>query len=344
MLFNPGVGAEGLSTEFLDTQDEATVVKIPASVYSGEENRVGIFYLFTLWIVSLIALITNLPFVLGVMIWQLITKRKFSLKGAIWIIGRSKWHRSSPFVDWFSRLNHDSKVYAAGWRSLDIFYNFHEKFAGQIKNGGLENWLTKYWIERMENRQSVANRRKIATQLMVRAFRKFAGEPEIRLVSVASGSAQAVVDAMLLEPCLNVKVVLLDDSATALGEAEKRVEQAGLSSSFKFIKGKTKELEGICKNFHPHIIEMIGFLDYRPDQSAISLMSRIRKQLLPGGIFISCNINWNKEMIFLWTVLLWPMFYRSAGKFKKLIMESGFHDVELYSDCFRIHTISVCQK
>lgn len=232
-----------------------------------------------------------------------------------------------------------------GWRSLDLFYNYHEKVKPRLVRN-FEGWITNHWGKRLENRQAVSNRLKIAVNLIANAFAEFADEQEIRLLSVASGSAQAVVEAMRKCPDLNIKVLLIDSDESALNEARKLVQQSGFEKHFSYILDSTKALEKASQQFKPHIIEMIGFLDYRPRQKAIALINRIRGHLPEGGFFLTCNIHPNREKIFLDWVLLWPMIYRTETEFTDLVVEGGFapDNIMIVYEPFKIHGIAVCKK
>jgi cyclopropane fatty-acyl-phospholipid synthase-like methyltransferase len=143
-----------------------------------------------------------------------------------------------------------------------------------------------------------------------------------------------------------VRVLLIDFDASAMDEARKRVAAAGLEDRFSFRIDTTKAVEGAGREFAPHIVEMIGFLDYRPRNKAIALIDRIRRQLPDEGIFLTCNIHHNREKIFLDWVLLWPMIYRTDAEFAELMVEGGFaaDRVRLIYEPFRIHGIAVCRK
>lgn len=263
----------------------------------------------------------------------------------MWRLGRDPKHVSSIFFDRFSHYNHQAKYGAAGWRSLDLFYNYHTKVKPKLQRD-FEGWITSLWSERLENRQAVANRLKIAVDLLSQSLAEFAGEPEIRLLSIASGSAQAVVEAMKRRPELNIKVLLIDFDKSALEEARRLVGESGLADRFSYQADTTKALEAAGRDFKPHIIEMIGFLDYRPRQKAITLIHRIKEQLPPGGVFLTCNIHPNREKIFLDWVLLWPMIYRTDKEFADVVVEGGFapDKVRIVYEPFRIHGIAVCKK
>ena len=296
--------------------DGVTVVTLDAEKYGLEYNRCSIFYLSILWLVSLWAMVTNMAQALFV---KILKKRNKRLRHIIWEMGRDHKHISSFAVDRFSRFNHRAKFGAANWRALDLFYNYNEKVKPQI-NGNLEGWLTQFWTGKMQNRQAVTNRLKIVIQLLTQAFSRFVNEPEVRLISVASGSAQAVVEAML-QSSQNIKAILIDVDSTALEKAKEVAKGAGLENRFYFIRGSTKKLEKICSEFKPHIIEMVGFLDYRPRNKAIELIGLIKKCLPDDGILLTCNIRRNIEKIFLDWVLLWPMHYRSE---KQLVLLRQF--------------------
>lgn len=151
---------------------------------------------------------------------------------------------------------------------------------------------------------------------------------------------------MKRRPHLNVKVVLIDSDHSALDEARKLVSESGMTDRFSYVADTTKALEKVGREFKPHIVEMIDFLDYRPRSKAIALVSRIRDHLPEDGIFLTCNIRHNREKIFLDWVLLWPMIYMTDAEFADVMVEGGFaaDKVKLLYEPFRIHGIAICKK
>jgi len=166
--------------------------------FGGEFEKRSHAYIGALWLVSAWAATTNLS---QALLKKISRNNGDSLGRILWDMGRNPRHVSSMFVDRFSRHNHQAKYGAAGWRSLELFYNYHEKVAPQL-DGDLEGNLTHHWGKKLENRQPVTNRLKIVVDLLAKAFTEFADEKEIRLLSVASGSAQAVIAAMKRTPHL----------------------------------------------------------------------------------------------------------------------------------------------
>ncbi|MFA4941916.1 MAG: class I SAM-dependent methyltransferase [Patescibacteria group bacterium] len=324
------------------TGEKVKIVVLKPEDFGGEHKKNNFFYLLVLWLVSIWAMITNFS---QILFTKLFLSRRNTLREITWKIGRDPNHISSFFVDRFSRFNHQSKFGATGWLSLNIFYNYWEKIYPQLGKN-FESFITRFWIEKMANRQAVTNRFKIVVNLLVEAFEKFGHEPEIRIVSVASGSAQAVIAAILRCPHLNIKAVLLDPNKAALEQARKNAEEAGLLGHFTFVRGTYKKLDGICQEFSPRIIEMVGLLDYLDEAKAVGLIAEIRHCLPEGGMFLTCNVRNNPERIFLRWVLLWSMIYRSEKVFSSLFLKAGFTpgQIRIFYEPFRIHGVGLCQK
>ena len=331
----------GAVTERIDRYRKVNFITLPTEEYGLENRKVSFLYLGLLWLVSLIALVRNLG---DAVFLKMFMKKGESFHRILWEMGRNKRHVSSFAVDRFSHLCHEIKANAANWRSLDICYNYLEKF--RPKDGGLANRLTDFWLRNLMNRQAITNRKKMLTNLLIKAFNKFRNEPEVRIVSFASGSAQAVIEAIKECPSINVKAVFIDIDPTALEESKRIAMAMGLNGNLNFVRGTLKTLNKVCNDFSPHIIEMVGLLDYLSKERALRLIQKIEQNLPKGGIFITCNIKKNPEKVLLDWVFLWPMVYRSKSKLAELLVKGGFspENVEIIYEPQEIHGIGVCQK
>lgn len=334
------------------------------------ENKRRKWYdrIFLYFVVS-IAFISNFP---CVMIKKIRGGKKKSMIAALREVGMSVNHYSSLFVDRFSAFNHQAKIGAMGWRALKLFYNYESEVLPKL-NGNLEDVLTRYWIGGMENRQAVTNRKKIVVKMLVDFFRKFSNEPMIHLISIASGSAQAVLDAIVESGQRNIRTVLIDLDITALEESKREIEKLGYKAvlipslrekgamdrirnelcdpdnttiKFVLILGSTDLLEKISSFFRPHGVEMVGFTDYRQDHKAMKLFARIRENIVDGGQFFTCNIIPNWESPFLSWVLLWRMIYRSVDQFSALVVGGKFEPqkIKIFVEPLSIHAVAVATK
>lgn len=318
------------------------IVTFSADEFSGEYDKRSIFYFGFILLASLLAMVTNLSQIFFIKVFR---KPKDPFYKILWELGRDPNHVSSFVCDRFSRYNHKAKYGAASWQALDLFYNYHEKVLPKLDNN-LEGFLTRLWIGKLENRQAVKNRLKILIDLLSKAIINLSHKEEIRILSIASGSAQAVIEAIKKCQQFKIKAVMLDIDLSAIDESKRNVKAYEFNESFSFICGSSSRLEEICNEFKPHIIEMVGFLDYRPKSKAIRLISRIKECLPNDGIFLTSNIRKNREKIFLDWLLLWPLIYRNENKFGELLITGGFSPdkISIFYEPFRIHGIAVCKK
>jgi SAM-dependent methyltransferase len=187
---------------------------------------------------------------------------------------------------------------------------------------------------------------------LVDHMNRFEGDEPVKIVSLASGSAQAVVEAVQRygKPA---HVKLLDSDPTALEASKKIVEQAGLSDQFEIIKTRIdpRTIRRHCKDFNPGIIEMVGLMDYFNDAWAAKVIDEVKSCLMDGGLYLTCNIAPNPEKLFLDWVLLWPMIYRAPEEWRDILLQGWFakdefkrNQIRIIYDPFKIHGLAFCIK
>lgn len=248
---------------------------------------------------------------------------------------------------WFdgaSRPCREIKEGAASWRALDIIYDYGFRF---LLNPSFSNALSDYWLG-MTNAQAIRNRLKLVGRELKKAIRKIAEkENEVRVFSIACGSAKAVIEAMAELDGIKTKALLLDIDPAALEHAKILAAKCGVGKKTRFVRGNISNgIDRVVESFNPQIIEMVGFLDYRPDSKAIKLIEKIYKSLPPGGIFLTANICPNPEQGFMKWVINWPMIYREADEFGKMLVEGGFslENLEVFCEPLRVHAVAVGRK
>ena len=237
---------------------------------------------------------------------------------------------------------------SAGWQALHIIYNYYGHFG--IKPDLPRDPFAWFWVK-MLNAQAVRNRLRIIVIELKEAIRAAAeSDHEVRILSIASGSAQSLFMAIkaLEKKGFRKKVsLLLDLDQTALDHSVMLADRFGFPRSrIISVTGSTASVEETINvnGFRPHIVEMAGFLDYRPDKKAVELMSRIHCLLPTENRFITCHIHPNLERHFLRWVLCWPMVYRTKDNFLRLIQESAGWSIRRITEPHGIHTVAVCTK
>lgn len=247
------------------------------------------------------------------------------------------------WVDGISPIWREIKEKAATWRALDIVYN--HRF-GKRKN--FEGKITDFWLNIL-NAQAVRNRLKLIKQKLKEKIERISQtESEIRLLSIASGSAQGVIEIMaeFKQKKCPIKAIFLDLDSTAIEHSKELAQKAGIVEQITFINKGANVLEEAVKGFRPHIVELVGFLEYRPEEKAIKLIEKIYRLLLPGGVLLVSNICNNLEKPFLYYVINWPMIYRSTQELAEILIKGGFDakNCKIICEPLKIHNLAICQK
>ncbi|MFA5187786.1 MAG: class I SAM-dependent methyltransferase [Patescibacteria group bacterium] len=247
---------------------------------------------------------------------------------------------TSLFFDRFSAPLKKIRHGAASWKALDIIY--HHEF-GRDKTFGSR--LADFWIG-MRNAQAVRNRHKLVQRELIKVICEI-GKMQVNLLSVACGSAEAVIQVVKTvkeEKGIIVKVTLLDLDAKALTYAKGLAKEYGIENQFLTINENIKNLEKVITDSFD-VIEMLGFLDYQVYGKAVSLVSRLRALLNKNGVFLTCNIMNNPEKYFLRWVISWPMIYRKPYEVAKIMLAAGFRkeNIALIAEPHEIHMMAICK-
>lgn len=244
---------------------------------------------------------------------------------------------NSLWFDGLGSYNRSIKEGAASWKALDIIYNYEF---------GSSSIVDDFWIGMM-NAQAVRNRFKLVRQEVRRAILRFSDHnKEVRLISLACGSSQAVVEVMaeFKAKGVMVKTLLVDVDQGALDYARGLAERYGVLGQIEMRRASVAQVVKFSRGFKPQVIEMLGLLDYIPPDKAIHLVTKIRESLVPKGVFLTCNIAPNLEQHFLKWVINWPMIYRDASELEEIACEAGFSDYRLIYEPLKIHGLMIAQK
>lgn len=280
------------------------------------------------------------PYILTMPISWLLTLWVMAKKVVCRTFGKPEPNINTFWFDGLGLSNRAIKEGAASWRALDIIYNYP---FGQAR--GLQGIVDNFWVG-MINAQAVRNRLKLVKQEIRRAILRFSDNDEIRLLSLAAGSAQGVIEVMaeLRDSGIRVRALLVDIDQTALDYAVKLAYRHGVGDQIKTVKTSVAQVARISRNFQPQIIEMLGLLDYIPQDKAIRLVGNIYNSLEANGIFLTCNIRHNPERHFLKWVINWPMIYRTLDELEQIIGGAGFSNYRFINEPLKVHCLVIAQK
>jgi SAM-dependent methyltransferase len=245
------------------------------------------------------------------------------------------------FFDGASKLCREVKENAAKWRALDLTYNYRAEKDNDLIYG--------FFWHNLRNACALRNRLKLIKFLLIKNIEEVSKkENEIRLISVAAGSAQGVIEVInkAKEKGILVKGILIDLDPSALEYSKKLAQEMGVENQLTFVNKTASAIIEIGKDFKPNLIEMVGFLEYRPFEKAVKLISSIYQVLEKGGVFLVSQIAPNAESFFLKEVINWPMIYRKPKELAKILSLAGFSldNCIFYQEPLRIHYIAECKK
>lgn len=247
-------------------------------------------------------------------------------------------------VDGISAGSRRVKDGAARWQALDACYNFSGN--GEGRNAVVRS-IDKFWMC-IRNAQAVRNRLKIARHELIVAIEERARSNQpVRILSLAAGTAQGVIEAAAR--CrvrgIRTEILLIDADDSALAHARALAAAHGIGECVTANRGDVLRFDknGALGGFRPDIVEMMGLIDYLSDEMIVLLIKRIRRLLTPGGIFFTCHIHHNAEAYFLRHAVNWQMRYRSVGQLRALVEKGGFAQPRLLTERHRIHTIAVAR-
>ncbi|HAS84756.1 MAG TPA: hypothetical protein DCS23_01625 [Candidatus Yonathbacteria bacterium] len=234
----------------------------------------------------------------------------------------------------------------------------HEAIETLYKHGELENsksFLQKFfhyiWFS-TDNPKAVRNRLRLVTKELEKAIREKLSEgEEINLLSIAAGSARAILDSISI-PELNgkrISVSFLDKNPEANEYSKNLVSERRYAPNYHFqwIVDRANNFPvHFDKNNQPNIIEIVGLLDYFDLNSIRRLFLSVYENLKDGGIFITSNIVDNQERKFITNVVGWNMIYKLPEHFHEIAIEVGFkdEDISIYYEPFKIHFVMVAKK
>ena len=272
----------------------------------------------------------------------------------IWVLSKKllwKIFGKKPKINsfWFDGLGvqcRGIKEGAASWKALDIIYN-HFSEVKKKDHQGFRGKVDDFWIG-MINAQAVRNRFKLVRyeleKNLLNVSKKYSDE--IRMLSLGCGSAHAILETMvaLKKQGVIVHALLLDFDQTALDYAQEIAEQNGILDQVQVVLANVRDMLPIAEEYKPHVVEMLGLLDYIPEKPAIKLTAKIYKVLPRGGMFLTCNIHQNIEQFFLYVVINWGMIYRRRHELEKIIHNGGFDNYKIIYEPLNIHGIVIASK
>ena len=220
---------------------------------------------------------------------------------------------------------------------------------------GWRKWIGLFWFSQPEA-QAVRNR---VLEVMDATYHHlhslwFNGVRDLKIVSLASGSAQATLDAVALfiehvpEARPYIHLTLVDLNEFSLELAKKVADNNHIADLVEVRHESISDFTDRPENQGQFVVvEMAGFLDYRPDRKFVEACSGAASLLAPYGLIILAQIGPSHWALVTRWITGWPrLIRRDATEFRRLLEVSDLvkTQIQINSDPWRIYHIAFCRR
>lgn len=234
--------------------------------------------------------------------------------------------------------------HATTHKALEVIYSFNNQV--NFEKGIFDGFFTYFW-QKTSHAKALRNRLKLVKRELIKAIHSL-NKKEIKILNLACGSNRAVIEVVgMYKDNFDFEVFGMDKNESAIEDAKKLTAAFDISHLFSWhqntVSGFLKETEQARFD----IVEMVGFLDYVPDEKAVFLFDQIYSVLTSRGFFIAGNIKNNKERRFVTEVVGWPhLIFRSENDLVRILERSKFRDahIRIVYEPQNIHGVVVCKK
>lgn len=243
-----------------------------------------------------------------------------------------------------SKRTNLARRYSKTYKALELIYSYNGL---RFSEGGIFDSLFSYfWESNMLNAWAVRNRLRLVKKELKEILLEKRDKQKIRILSLASGSARAVIEVLGELKDMNIEVRLVDTSRNALSYSRELAEKYDVIHKISWVRTDVRGVEQICENWQPDIVEVVGLMDYLNRKESVELITKIYKCLDKNGSLIISNVNNNPERRFVKEIVNWDMVYRDPCELAELLTAGGFdsqHCWVIYEPIC-IHAVAIALK
>ena len=233
-----------------------------------------------------------------------------------------------------SALIEESMVRPGGWRSMEIIY---------------ENSEPRNFVDRMAVRygafpMAIRNRKKMVNRILHGLFDRHSRQEKLSIVSLGSGPGTHVIDAMAGHDYEEIHAHCIDLDSDAFEYGEMHREEHGLTQRVCYTEGDARSIREHVST-PPHIVKMIGILEYLNDEECVEMFRVMHEVLRPGGSLITHGLVDRHGMDwFLRRAFNWHVTYRTGDHVVRLLREASFDHFEVNTEPMGIYPIVTAEK
>ncbi len=243
-----------------------------------------------------------------------------------WVVRRSK----SPLIQETLRK-------PGGWQSMAIIY------ANPAPNGLLDGWAVQHSPLAMATR----NRRKLITARLEELLRAIPDHEVLTAVGIGAGPGVHLRDA--LRSCGRrpdqFRVYLIDRDMSACQEIERNAAELSWHDSWRFIHGDARSIRDLLPCVQPHLVKMVGLIEYLSDGELKELLAALRSVMRPGARLLTHGlVDRYGNSPFLERTFGLRHHRRTGPELAGLLTESGFKDIRCWETPMRIFPVCLATR
>lgn len=336
-----------MSTETIDSIDEEVLEKRDLEleyVVCDNDNGNGKIlwekHYLPYWVTLVYISIVTLEAITRKAILLVKLRRFDGFFGGIFAIDRLKFN--SLIFDGYSRVLECLRSGKGSFKALDILYHwkfFDDKYLNLPK---AERFITNVAFN-VKHCIGVRNRFKLVFSRVVQLV--FSGKH--RIVSIAAGSGEAVIAAMVegKKRGIYVSALFIDSDHNAIRHASILAKNYGVFEQITFLNKSIFKSFNDIKIFNPDFIEMTGLIDYFDNDNLMVFLKKIKRfnaEVLTSNIIKRRGLVAWIERIFLAIALDWYMYYRSGNELERIFKSAGFDDVQIIIEPCGMYGVIAC--
>jgi ubiquinone/menaquinone biosynthesis C-methylase UbiE len=233
-----------------------------------------------------------------------------------------------------SPLIQESLVRPGGWRSMNIVY----------QNSKPVDWMDRMAVRYNPISMATRNRRKLVTAKLTELLKSLQSEPQIQLVGIGAGPGLHLQDAVVRAavPAKKVRISLIDLDSDAFEFGRQCAKERGLENSVEFVQGDAREIRRVLPDLSPHVVKIVGLLEYLTDEQALQLLSAMRDVILPSGRLLTHGLvdRYNSGPFLKRTFGLSHV-QRTEDDVRSLLKSAGFETLSVHHTPMQIYPVLI---
>jgi cyclopropane fatty-acyl-phospholipid synthase-like methyltransferase len=207
------------------------------------------------------------------------------------------------------------------------------------------------WMDRMAVRynpisMATRNRRKLVTAKLVEVLKEYADEPTIHLMGIGAGPGLHLQDAVARSGISSDKarIWLIDRDSDSFEFGRQCARDRGLEHSVNYVQGDARDIRQVLPNVSPHIVKIVGLIEYLTDKEAIQLFSAMRDVIQPTGRLLTHGlVDLYNSGPFLARTFGLSHVQRTADEVRTLLKGVGFETISVSLTPMKIYPVLLCR-